>query len=281
VNEAVILDSREKGQFQISIATSLALEGLFGIHPDHEKSDAPPLALRFDEIWINVRTMFRNMVGSIKNETTKVINEYSYAMALLEECSLIKEQLDERTKGRLQPIFYACSHETLASHFPHASIKEAKTEKQRFYAALENETLTRLLKEAVAGQVSVFDVNIKANGKRTVMLTSYPLDLLVTSYTSELALLESHTGVLKLKNRWYTKLNNGRELTRIPFDRMTVQVFGDSAGTFSPYPKNYREALTSIAEKHQWTPLTTKDRILQTVKLSHEPILYATISQLY
>ena len=282
MNSAIVLDQREKGQFPLSVATSLALEGLLGTIVINDKPfEGPAPVLNCDELWINVRTLFRNLMGSIKNESSTQMNADSYALGMLEELTIIRSVMEEHTRSRVKVFFYLCTHQSIEKTFPFANFKEAKTDRQRFYAALEEESLDILLKRALKDDVILFDVNIRCHQKRIFMLTSFPTDLILTKDYVQLVLLESHTGAVKDRPRWHTKLNGGKDLLRIPFDRMTAQVFGDSGGLFSPYPRNYRETLLKIAEKYQWTSVTSKERILQTVKLSHEPILLATISKLY
>lgn len=68
------IDARTKGQFPISIATSLALEGLFGILEDN-KDPNPPWP-DYTDLIINVRTLFRNLLGSIEDEHTSTNTGY-------------------------------------------------------------------------------------------------------------------------------------------------------------------------------------------------------------
>ena len=67
-NPAFTLESREKGQLPISIASSLAIESALGImesdEPGYKPPASPPL-LDYDAIWINLRTLFRNLHGSM------------------------------------------------------------------------------------------------------------------------------------------------------------------------------------------------------------------------
>jgi hypothetical protein len=46
----------------------------------------------------------------------------------------------------------------------------------------------------------------------------------------------------------------------MPFNPMTLQVFGDST-TFSPFKKPIREELVELAEKYKWNAHTTKERL--------------------
>ena len=57
-----LMSSRTIGQFPLSIATSLAMEAAFGIYPDRPETKEP--ILKYDTLWVNVRTIFRNIMPS-------------------------------------------------------------------------------------------------------------------------------------------------------------------------------------------------------------------------
>ncbi|MNZ57992.1 hypothetical protein D3C78_759890 [compost metagenome] len=107
------------------------------------------------------------------------------------------------------------------------------------------------------------------------------MDLLQRYKFSSLTLLESHTGAAKPPALWYTKLTNGKELEHIPFDRMTLQFFGDNGNLFTGYPIKFRRIMLDIAKKNRWTALTTKDYIIQSVKKAYEPELERLVLNLY
>lgn len=278
---AVILDNREKGQFPLSIATSLAFEGAFGIYP--ERPQQKVLINDYQEVWLNIRTLFRNIHGSMKKEDEARLSATDYAMAIREEMTIVQSVLDDHTRGRVRAYFYACDYRSLKAHYPHANLKEDNTDRQKHYSAMENRALDALGIElkGLPQQYIHFDTTIKGNKKKALFITHYPLDLLSNTDFEEIGLLESHSGVVKHKSEWYTKLHNGKSLVRLPFNKMTIQMFGDSGGLFAPYPQEYRKALLEVADKHQWTPMTTKDRILLTVGLTKMPTLIGTVQKMF
>src|SRR5690606_9561418 len=97
--------------------------------------------------------------------------------------------------------------------------------------------------------VRYYDVYIEGKFQDTMLLTHIPVDLLSADRFSKLVLLESHTGAIKPHLSWYTKLTNGKELFRMPFNRFTLQVFGDNGVHFAPMPMKMKQAVKDISEK--------------------------------
>jgi hypothetical protein len=315
MNPSEILDARVKGQLPISVATSLAIEGLLGILEDKPADPDNPLrryaqtavnayntARQFlgihvddtpvdvikapikdyDELWINVRTLFRNIVGALSNEDAAKIEPDAYAMLAIEELNIIKAALLDHG-FEVVVVGYVCSYASLSGNYPKAQMREIRTDKQLFYAALENQTVAAAFENLGRDNELLlpFDVSIRGNSRRTMLLSNYPIDLINFKSALQLALVESHTGVIKKRQHWHTKLLNGRDLPHIPFDRMTIQMFGDTGNLFAPYPKAHREKLLALATQYQWTSLTTKSRILQCAELARDPTFEAVVRAMY
>jgi len=281
MNSTHWLEERTKSQFPLSIATSLAIEGLFGIIVDNI-NPTPPW-VNYTDLFVNVRTLMRNLVGALPPEANNAIQPGEYAAALIEEMTILQNIVGQYSKGRINVHYYACTYNSLTGFYPFAYFKEVKTDKQKLYALVENTTIDRIyqLLGKEHSLVTRYDVNITQPGKATLLLSHYPIDLLNVRQTTELALLESHTGSVKLKHRWNSKLYNGKDLTIIPFDRMTIQLFGDHGGLFKPYPKDIRDKILAIAKQYKWHSATTRDRIMQSVQLSKEPALMVMVRKLY
>lgn len=286
---AQIFAEREVGQFPLSIATSLGLEGAFGIMKEEDArgiaqdSVNPPIK-EYQHLWVNLRTLFRNIHGSMKREAADSLDANALGEMLLIEATTLANLVQDRTQRRVSVFFYACTYKSVESFYPHANFKEKLTDKQRIYAGFESssvEVLLRLPHDHL--RVETFNMTISPKGSfdHVAVMTHYPVDLLEIKGVRNIGLLESHTGVIKTKYQWYTKLKNGKELVRIPFDRMTLQLLGDSAGMFTAYPPAFRKKLLEIAEKHQWNQRTTRDRIMLTISLAKDPVFEGTIKKLY
>jgi hypothetical protein len=280
---AVVLDQREKGQFPLSIGTSLAFEGIFGVLPE-KKVDPPPVS-EFPEIWVNTRTLFRNLYGALTKEASGAVIPKDFAKAIYEEMLIIQGIVQDKTRGRSTVVFYICTYKSLPGMFKNAIFKEPKTENQKFYATFENKTVDELLillkSIGQEGLIVKLDSSISGSFKAALFLTHYPVDLLNATKFPQMALMESHTGTVKKELEWHTKLKGGKDMPRVPFNRMTIQVFGDSGDMFSPYPGDVKTALKDLAEKYKWTSVVTKDRILMTIGLSKMPMLEGLVRKLY
>lgn len=280
MNTSEIMDSRIKGQFSISIATSLALEGLFGIMTEKQPVGNPVYTI-FTEVWVNIRTLFRNIHGSLDKKVEGGLLSTDYYNVLLEEMNTLTGII-----GQYMPActvkFYANSYQSLSKLYPFAYFKEVKTDIQKEYASMENGAIEQLFKfyGKDNGILFAHDVTIRMNGGVCLLFTHYPLDLLSSTNYKGLSLLESHTGAVKHKLQWNTKLK-GDNVQRIPFDRMTIQLFGDSGGLFTPYPVSTRKKLIELATASKWTNQTPKERVVSSVKSLREPIFENTITRLY
>lgn len=281
INPALL--SRTLGQFPLSISTSLAFEGLFGIHEDNptpKGQPAPWVGIEF--LHINVRTLIRNCFTVMPSAQAYTCSPKEIAMVVAEEVSIIKGILKDRIQDpRFQYAFYIPKYDNLAEAFPDANLRESNTDKQKFYRHLEDAVIKRLIDEQALLYVEHEIISLKTRlGKgRALMLTHFPIDLLVARH-QRFKLLESHTGRIKERYELTSKLKTAKD-ARIPFDIMTIQLFGDSGDMFKPADRKVREVTLKIADKYHWNETTTKDRVRETIKMGYEPHLYTYVSQLY
>jgi len=276
------ISSREVGQIPISIGSSLALEGAFGIL--EENPNNKPIINNVDVLYVNLRTLIRNMVGAIDSERLDLVFPEDLAYALINEMTIIEQAVNRVTSGRVKTQIYLCNYRTIPKRFPFAVLKNANTEKQKFAAMREENTVTELqelLEKHPQVTILETDIDLPSDPRRVLMMTSYAIDLLQKYRFNSLTLLESHTGATKPPALWHTKLSNGKELTNIPFDRMTMQFFGDGSNLFTAFPIKFRRTMLDIAQKNRWTSLTTKDYIVTCVKKAYEPELERLVLNLY
>jgi hypothetical protein len=273
------LSGREMGQLPISIGTSLALEGAFGILEDHP--NPAPVIHKVDVLYLNLRTLIRNIAGAVDADVNAQLTAEDLSAALANELQIIETAVKQYTGGRVEIVPYMCEYKSLKRRFPHAMMKETKTEKQVFAFTREMNALADFEEKMGWIYSKKFDIEFDKDDRVALILTSYAIDLLQRYKFTSLTLLESHTGAAKPPAMWYTKLNNGKELTSIPFDRMTIQMFGDGSNLFSPFPIKIRKHMIMVAEKNKWTPMSTKALILESIKKERDPVLEALILNLY
>lgn len=253
---------REVGQYPLSVASSLALEGACGIHPDLPVRKAP--LLDYGEFWVNLRTLFRNFMGALHKDAAGGVAPKQIEEALRDEMETIKRIVSELTNNRCKVVFYVSNYAGMAEKYPHAKLRTERTERQLVYMEIKRQTLQLLLQslEQQGGEdIRVFKLKLfPQHQNKTLIFTHFAYDLLSWKAFSSLDLVESNTGAIKKRPQWYTKYQGGRELSMIPFREDFIQVFGDSR-TFFPMPIRIRKEVIELAQKYNWSAITTDEKI--------------------
>lgn len=265
------ITNREKGQIPVSIGTSLALEGAAGIYPDRENQinafEKPP-----SELWINIRTVFRNLHGALKSEDRLSVLPPALHVGMIEDMTAVEAAVSRLSDGRTRVVYYGNNYTGLPSKYPRAQIKEPKTPLQKSYVSLEVTTLKMLHGERGSQDIRYFGIPITGTNPDAWMITHLPIDLLSKPNFKSLTLLESHTGVLKSSFLWYTKLTNGKDLPNIPFGAFALQIFGDGGHYFNPMAKVIKDEVLRLADEFKWNATTTKDRLVLSIKSIKDPM---------
>lgn len=277
------LNDRVVGNYGLSIATNQAIDGLYNRIPDR-KPERPMPATLGDAVFFNVRTLFRNVWGSLPSADAQNYNANIYADIIEQEIMTIKTVLAEETPP-LEAFFYLPTYASLIKDYPNGNLKDIKTDKMNQKVILENKALA-LLKDNPSPEIPIIfnDVEIKTlTPFKAFILSHYPVDLLHTTGFSKTFLLESHTGVVKGPDKWYTKLStkNLEGFERIPFNKATIQFFGDSGGMFKSQPLGAKKRVAEVAIKYKWNQQTTKARMLDTLRLAGEGHIEQTMRALW
>lgn len=254
---------RSRGTLGMSVGTSLAFEG-----------EGAASIRSADTIMFNLRTLIRNAHQSYETDDKERFDVYKLSEDVAEDLRIIGGWVEEVRKNKpIQMLVYAPDYSGLKSTFPKADLvnhekdepgKPRSTEKQKAYAKLVNEVLKVLKKEFGKLILETKGTLPDFNGKG-IVLTHHVVDLVNAKGIGRLWLLESHTGLLKPFTLWYTKLTGGNELHYIPFNKLTIQVFGDKSTNFKASSHGIRELLKKIAQDHHWTSATTMGRIRGTI----------------
>lgn len=275
---------REKGVYPLSIATSLAIEGGTGAHPDNPTGEN--IFAGKTGIFINLRTLIRNILGAVSTADKYVQTGEDIYDVLLAEILALRGIFEPMFQSETPVLFYAMNYNSLDKRFKKILFKDVTTDKQRQLALVENTALETLKKDVEADESQYADVVFldsifHHDGRDHILFSSSPVDLLSLPRGEFAGLLESHTGNFKTKEMYYTKFKDSSGSERIPFDQCMIQIFGDSSNLFLCQTKQIRDKLRQIAEKYQWTAYTTKERVLLCVKLSKEPVLYDLVRSCY
>src|SRR5690606_11732596 len=202
------LNQRNFGNLPISISTSLAIESLI----DENKSETK----KYDELWINLRTLVRNIFTSLDAETQTMVSDYEMAYVAIDEIQEIESILKEDFP-MLRVKFYINFYDKLKKRFKEANIREAKTERQKFYRILLDNAYKNI--SDYYGQekkILAFNSDIEPQlASKAIFLTHTLVDLVSETHFKEVVLLESYTGKLKDKSQWYTNFSS-ETLPNIP-----------------------------------------------------------------
>ena len=265
---------RELGEtVPISIGTAIAMEELLNSDEISE----------LESIWFNVRTLLRNLVDSCGDHGE--LDSVHVVSDLIEELIVLEDLFQSGSGKHIEANFYINSHKSLAKKFPLAKIKTPRTEKQLAYTKFEEDVIGELKDTLESRDIEPLkegDCDINGEDKRGILLTHIPMDLLSRYSFSSLILLESHTGRRKPSSQWNTKLTGGNKNNRIPFNGVTLQLFGDNATLFYGWPLKYKKAFLELAEIDEWNATTTRDRIMDSIKnvIKKDPFLYNHLAEL-
>jgi hypothetical protein len=258
------VNDRQKGAFPVSIATSLAVEAAGGVYP--ERPESPEPILQVQELWFNLRTLHRNLMGALPTDVRKKVLPGHLVPALIEELAILEAAVIKLSHGGCRAVFYHSAYSKLKNRFSHALLRQPSTELQRIEQSLESQTVKYVIEQSPAQDVREFEQEIRGRHPTSFIVTHLPVDLLSRYAFSKLLLLESHTGRIKAPPQWNSKLTGGKDLANIPFNAFTLQVFGDNAHQFNAQPLRLRRQVQHLAQRDRWDVLTTLEKIEVSVK---------------
>lgn len=232
----------------LSIGTAIPIEKLLTSNTAKE----------YNTLYINVRTMYRNFIGSFQADAVpdgaKCYKEF------LEELDTLSGIVDMSFPSSIRLVYYYPSYNSLESSFTKCKLKSTKTQLQKNYSGKESFIFVNILNK-ITPQVEVYDTKLNGNHAKALIITHTPLDLLSHHSFSKLTLLESHTANLKNKPEWITKLTKNQNYYNIPFNILTLQILGDRSTQFSAMSNKLIKSYTALATMNRWSPSTTLEKI--------------------
>lgn len=272
---------RTKGKYPVSIGTSTALESFFGVSDTKPTKPNSAPYTQYECILANVRTLARNYLSSFKSADLIEMSVADLHTEFVKELILIGNVVSDQSRGNIALSVYNVSYNRLDRTLRKANIKAKHTAKQQYLIDLEN-----TLADRVSGNSKMFEDyfhfehatdQIKQGARRNVIITHYPIDLLFTPL--DVHLLESHTGRIKKSFEFNTKLKKAP--TDTPFNKYTLQVFGDSSGYFLPYSSAMRNELAKLCEDvPSISPVMQDKKFLKSVKSNASPELKSLINSM-
>lgn len=278
MNIMAIIEQMERGQYSLNIPTSLALESLFGIHPDRTWVKPPHLGK--DQIWLNLKTLVRNIISSFPKEVVAYLQPNFLAELIHDEWNTFRTVVKDHS--RLEPILYVSNYSDLERRYNrnHALVRRDNTDKQKELTERTNAAIKVAMKQWDEDDIKVFSNDIKGDKHKSVfMITHVPYDLTFYPSFGEVELLESHTGMIKNRSLWYTKFIGGKDLSMIPFTLYFLRIFGDKE-TFVPMDSKLRKELVELATNQKWNALTTDSRVRMNIEYLKNPYFKTVLKEL-
>jgi len=262
-----IIANRELGtKVPVSIPTAIAIEELTTRHKNEKLT-----------LWINIRTLIRNLISTFSVDDARTLTVDDIATTISEEAYLIVEYVRSYTDEKINVVFYNAVRGSLDRHFKYALLKKLKTDRQKALWHTSEMVLNKVVRESNINILS-FDIKLKGGNRDAMLLTHQPIDLLSRYEFGTVRLLESHTGKVKESVEWNSKLT-GKDTDSLPFNILTLQVFGDNE-TFSSMFTAMKRGVLEIAEKGKWTPLTSMEKITSDINRYGDEKIKDTLIQL-
>lgn len=258
----------EKGIYPVAMATSLSFERLTN---QGVLAETSPMTTEekqaLDEcnhILFNLRTLYRSIYSAVDTTMYEPSPE-ELAELLANEIDNIILLFNNTLELNLKPVFYHMTYDSLATYLPYCRVRKLGTELQIRRQQQELETYKKLPQTAI-DLIDEYDCEFKHDYGKCLMFTHMPVDLLQRKRFSELYLLESNTGRIKSREKWSAKLVNKKEQAAfLPFNAMTVTIFGDGNKLIKAYGPASKAEVLNIAQRNNWNPITGRDRVIDTL----------------
>ena len=280
---AINLYDRTVSGFPLSISTGLAFESIFtprqAVYDPERQAPQHINIADYTQMWVNVDTLFRNMMQSGAKEAIMNTGYKETSSVLVDEMNTIESLMHNEGGGICSVVFYACDYRHALRNLHKAiSLRQDTTAPQLHYTDLRNKTMKAL--KDLRSDIKFFPGTIKAASanQNVLMLTHIPYDLLSKRDFRKLDLLESNTGKLKKPFQWNSKYYpvSKEDMSILPFHRFLLMALGDKV-LIQPLPMKIRTQIMETAKKRQWTPATTADKCLLDMSIDLHHFDYAVI----
>lgn len=241
---------RNLGALNMSVGTSLALE-----------KDAFTEVSLASTFLVNLRTLVRNVIGAYSEES-EITKENIIRDTKSDLTELAKWLTEASNKRSLRFIVYYPTYKSLPSIYRKADLVTEKTRKPKAQARHQlTEAVCDELYKQFPKQIDRTDTQLPKFDGRGLIITHHVVDLTLTTATTRLKLLESHTGTVKPFTKWYTKLTGGQDLFFMPFNKLTIQIFGDKSTNFYSSSLALKKMVVDLAQSKKWNSGTTYSRV--------------------
>lgn len=271
------LQTRTLSSFPLSIGTGLMLESIFKPtidRYDNERKIPQGIGIdTFNTHIYNILTIIRNILSAAKiKNILNVDNSQLLVDTVIDETIQL---MDLYSGTKCRPVIYIPKYDdvwkTLNLHKKNTNdntqpgikwYSEYSLYKKYFKAIADGSYIDRI--------ENVYKFN-NLKGK-TLITTSYAVDLLNHTPSQPLFLLESHTGLLKNPLQWQNKYHDvgNRDLSMLPFNQVLVWLLGDSQNMIVPAKLSVRTKILDISLSKKWTPNTSVSKVMSDLNTDND-----------
>lgn len=226
-----------------------------------------------DRVYINLRTLLRNIIHAIPTEDRDVLQADDVLDALIKEMHVLNEVLPEYKPG-VTVGYYLPDYSDIFKKFKRGNPRLNYTPRMKEDIIMAEKVFRKLEQRKEDEQpLPEYDTcgwELDKHHLSTTLLTSYPSDLLSQYRFPRCNLVESHTGRVKERKHWSSKLNHTEndDMSTIPFNKFTLTVFGDGV-LFLVSNRKVKKLVLGLASRDQWNYLTTEARIRGSISRMH------------
>lgn len=216
-------------------------------------------------VLINLRTLVRNIVGAVDPVDKDLLEVDDIIDTVIEEMGQLKE-LFQTYKPNTEVDFYYPDYSTLTKGFPKGNIRLPKTKLQEkdtyMHAKIFKRMESRCEDEQDSFTYRQSGWQLEKDDKEVTLVTHCPTDLLSQYKFPKMNLLETHTGRVKVRREWSSKLNKNahEDVTSIPFCKFTIQVYGEGV-FFQVSDTKIKKYVKDMAVRDKWNAMTSDSRI--------------------
>lgn len=264
---------RALGAFSMSVGTASSIARL--IEPEGNPRRKEGME-HYDALYVSLHTLVRNAQASMNSANQATTMPVTVANFVLEDLMHLTNVA--RDVG-LPIILYLYGDSDLRRKYPIGNHRLPSTDKQLFAQDYRDSVVASVIKSLNASikdkdsfpnlkiqHTTKLEINVDKKYKKPIILTSNAIDLLESGIETS---VQSYTAAILEKHQYWLLFNKSsrlreRDFSRIPFNRLFIQIFGDAK---SFYSRGYKELerILDLAEKRDWNQATTKDRIRMTM----------------
>lgn len=256
--------------FGVSIGTGLMLESLF--IPTEDRYDVKreiPNKVNVEDYnfhLINLLTLSRNIITSfeIKIDSSLILKDKNFLECLRNEVMIIENLYTGKTA---KPVFYFNDIKKLSERI-NAGKGETDTGpvslNKSIHLALDKLNLKKEIESSYPVLENVIRLPKIPGPKKNIITTHISLDLLTEN---KIELLDSHTGVLSNKDKFYKKYNNigSKDMSVFPFNEILIYLIGDKSLSKIISTK-VRFMLHDLAVVNKWNQKTDVNTVTRQIR---------------